>query len=38
MEEFDAEELTGEWGSAPDEAPAVAERGAARAGAEQERA
>jgi hypothetical protein len=38
MEEFDAEELTGEWGSAPDEAPAVAERGAARAGGEQERA
>jgi len=37
MEEFDAEELTGEWGSAPGEAPAVAERGAARASGEQER-
>lgn len=36
MEEFDAEELTGEWGSAPAEAPAVAER-PARAGADQER-
>ena len=37
MEEFDAEELTGEWGSAPGAPPAVTERGAPRASGEQER-